>query len=132
MAQRKTLNGIKLAKRRFNDQRHSSRSRLDANKQPIEWQLTFEQWYEIWLASGVYDQRGRGKGKYCMSRKNDIGPYSVDNVEIKLHTENQKEGVAGKSSWNKGLPAWNRGIPHTEETRRKIGKANSGKRKEIA
>lgn len=121
--------GIALAKRRFCDQRCSSRSRLDANKEPIQWKLTFEEWYSIWISSGHYAERGRGHGKYCMSRKNDIGPYSIDNVEIKLHVQNHIEGIKGKPSWNKGLPAWNRGVAHTEETKRKIGLANSKPKK---
>ncbi len=30
-------------------------------------------------------------GKYCMARKDDLGPYSPDNVEIKLFEDNSKE-----------------------------------------
>jgi hypothetical protein len=53
-----------------------------SRKRKIEWQLTFEQWHQIWLSSGKFHLRGRGLGKYCMCRYGDVGPYSIDNVYI--------------------------------------------------
>lgn len=62
----------------------------------IEWQLTFEEWWDIWEQSGKYEQRGRGAGKYCMSRIGDVGPYSVNNVVIKTIDDNNREAKLGK------------------------------------
>jgi hypothetical protein len=57
----------------------------------IDWHLTFDQWYEIWNGSGFLPERGRGNGKYVMSRCGDVGPYSLNNVFIQLWEDNKKE-----------------------------------------
>lgn len=53
-----------------------------AKKRGIEWRLAFEDWCEIWQDSGHWAERGRGSNKYCMCRRGDVGPYSIDNVYI--------------------------------------------------
>jgi hypothetical protein len=63
----------------------------------IEWNFTFESWWAIWEQSGKWEKRGRKKGQYCMTRFNDIGSYSPNNVVIKLHSENLTEAHEGKS-----------------------------------
>lgn len=62
----------------------------------IEFHLTFEEWWDIWNQSGKYEQRGRGAGKYCMSRKNDTGPYALGNVYIQTIDDNNREAHKGK------------------------------------
>ena len=32
----------------------------------IPFNLSFEEWYDIWLKSGHWHERGLGKNKYCM------------------------------------------------------------------
>lgn len=71
---------------RFGQQRRAARQR------GIEWQLSFEQWWDIWSSSGVYALRGCGIGKYVMARNGDIGPYAVGNVRIALWRDNLDEG----------------------------------------
>ena len=73
-----------------------SRQRSMAKIRNIEWHLTFEEWWNIWEQSGKYEQRGRGAGKYCMSRKNDTGPYEVGNVYIQTIDDNNREAHKGK------------------------------------
>lgn len=68
-----------------------ARQKGAAKSREIEWQLTFDEWWTIWELSGKYNQRGRGAGKYCMSRKKDIGPYSVENVYIQTIEDNNRE-----------------------------------------
>jgi hypothetical protein len=63
----------------------------NARNREVPFLLTFPQWLQIWQESGHINERGLGKGKYHMTRVCDSGPYSVDNVEIKLHEENSKE-----------------------------------------
>ena len=63
--------------------------KLNARKRNIPFNLTYEQWLEIW--GDRINLRGVGRGKYCMARNNDQGPYSVDNVRIILFEENNKE-----------------------------------------
>lgn len=65
--------------------------RKNADDRGIAWQLTFPQWCEIWEKSGKEALRGRGKGKFCMSRAGDVGPYSVGNVRICEFEVNSKE-----------------------------------------
>ena len=62
-----------------------------AKQRKIEWQLSFDEWWNIWQESGHWEERGAERGKYCMSRKNDIGPYAVGNVYINLFEMNNKE-----------------------------------------
>ena len=57
----------------------------------IEWLFTYAEWLEMWLVSGKWEQRGRGNGKYCMSRKGDVGPYSKRNCLIITVEENQSQ-----------------------------------------
>ena len=73
-----------------------ARQKAMAKIRNIEWHLTFEEWWDIWEQSGKYEQRGRGAGKYCMSRKNDIGPYAVGNVYIQTIDDNNREAHKGK------------------------------------
>ena len=61
----------------------------NARRRNISFDLTYEQWLEVW--GDKITQRGVGKGKYCMARNNDAGPYSIDNVRIILFEENNKE-----------------------------------------
>ncbi len=67
-----------------------SRQRRNANRRGIAWEITFPQWLEIWIASGHFDERGRGKG-YCMARFGDSGPYHPDNVEIITVAQNSSD-----------------------------------------
>ncbi len=80
--------------------------RKHAAMRGIEWGLTFGQWLAIWQASGKLDQRGRGKGRYCMSRIKDTGGYVLGNVHIQTTVENSREAVAkwtGKVKANRGV-----------------------------
>ena len=61
-----------------------------ANARNISWEISYEDWLEMWLISGKWSQRGRKKGQYCMCRYGDIGPYSVRNCYIDLTDNNQQ------------------------------------------
>lgn len=77
-----------------------------ARQRGIKWGLKFAQWIDLWLTSGKLEQRGRGKGKYLMSRIKDDGGYEVGNVHIQLATENSLEAVKqwrGKMKPNRGV-----------------------------
>lgn len=87
-----TKEELKRAKRKWWDQKQSAKNR------GIEFDFPFEQWLQFWLDSGHWKQRGRGKGTYVMSRKGDVGPYTIANVEIKAQEENLSEGNVGRES----------------------------------
>ncbi len=62
--------------------------RIRAKRLKIEFKLSLPEWWEIWRASGRFEQRGVYNGQYVMCRKGDVGPYAVDNVYIALSAEN--------------------------------------------
>jgi hypothetical protein len=66
----------------FNQQKNNSKRR------GIKWKLTLWQWWSIWEESEHWDERGRGKLKYCMCRKGDVGAYEVGNVFIETNLFN--------------------------------------------
>jgi hypothetical protein len=97
-----------------------ARQKAMAKIRNIEWDITFQEWYSVWEQSGKYAERGKGKGKYVMSRVNDIGAYKLGNVFIQLNTDNVSQASKGKKQ-----PDWliaNRvakitGVKHSEERR---------------
>ena len=96
------------ARTRYNQQKH-----MAVKKRNIPFEITFEEWYDIWMKSGHWEERGRSG--YVMTRYNDIGPYAVGNVEIRHTSENAFD---------------RRGIkypPRTQEHSLKISIANTGK-----
>jgi len=72
-----------------------------ATARGIEFLLTFEQWWDIWQASGKWEQRGRRNDQYVMARLGDRGAYEHGNVRICLAGENTDE-------MREGLPPRNR------------------------
>lgn len=80
--------------------------RNHAKMRGIGWELDFATWFAIWQTSGKLHLRGRGHGKYVMSRIRDDGPYAIGNVHIQLATENNREAVdkwRGKTKENRGV-----------------------------
>lgn len=80
------------------------------------WNIDFETWKQLWADSGQWDNRGRVKGTYCMTRKDWSTPWTLDNVVIvprEVHAKMQGEAVMmgwrsvaqKRSRARKGLPA---------------------------
>jgi hypothetical protein len=116
-----TYDSYKIAVAKFKGCRGSARERN------IVWELTFEQWWGIWAASGKWKKRGSYKGQYVMARYNDTGPYAVGNVRIITNTANTLERkisdkarstaaelmrALGRS--RKGKPSGRKGVPFTK------------------
>ena len=76
---------MRTIKKKYNDHKHQAHSR------GIEFLISYEDWLEMWLESGRWEQRGSKKGQYQMTRKLDKGPYSKNNCVIKTVEENQAE-----------------------------------------
>jgi hypothetical protein len=71
----------------------------NAKRRNINFDFPFKQWLQFWLDSGHWHERGISlPEQYVMSRKNDIGPYNINNVEIKMNKDNLSEGNIGRSS----------------------------------
>ena len=73
------------AKQQYHNHKHR------AKRKGIGFEMTFDEWYNIWINSGHYHEKGTKRGQYVMSRYNDIGPYKVGNVYIQTVGENTKE-----------------------------------------
>ena len=67
-----------------------------AKRRGISFDLSFDEWSNIWLSSGKWDNRGVGQGKYCMCRFGDMGGYQLGNVFIGEFNQNSKEANLGK------------------------------------
>ena len=77
---------MKIYKQRYSEQKQAAKQR------GIPFELTFDDWFTIWNRSGKWEQRGRGKGTYVMSRIGDVGPYAIGNVYINSQEQNASEG----------------------------------------
>lgn len=75
--------------------------RMRARQRGISWELTFEEWWDIWNKSGKWEQRGKTMDSYVMSRKNDTGPYSKENVFIQTHWANTIENRKSRGIFKK-------------------------------
>ena len=67
-----------------------------AKRRNIPFLLTFEQWWNIWQQSGHWSDRGKGQGKYCMSRIGDLGAYEIGNVFIQSSVQNLVDSAPKK------------------------------------
>jgi hypothetical protein len=65
--------------------------RAGAAYRGIPFLFTFEQWLGMWVDSGKWHLRGKGGEGYVMARKGDVGPYSVENVEILTAAQNSRD-----------------------------------------
>lgn len=78
----------------------------NAGQRAIPFLLTFPEWLSVWQASGKLHLRGKGIGKYCMSRLSDSGAYELGNVHVQPCQENSREAVkkwAGKEKAERGV-----------------------------
>ena len=114
-----------------------AQQKCQADKRNVKWLFTFETWWKMWNDSGKWEQRGRKTGQYCMARKGDVGPYSVDNVDIVLVSVNTSDARKGKAPTNKGrkvsadtlekMRINSTGVKQSIATRKKKSIANKGK-----
>jgi CRP-like cAMP-binding protein len=86
------------------DSLSSSRSRAGIFRQyktncirrGIPWELTFEEFCSFWDASGQWERRGRGKGKFCLARYGDSGPYALGNNYVAKNEDNASDSFLVK------------------------------------
>ena len=111
-----------------------NQQKSNAKRRGIAWQLTFDQWWDIWFTSGKWKQRGKLTGQYCMARPGDVGAYSVGNVRIVPVTQNHNEmtyqhtpkAKAKIGAFHKGKQHW-LGKQHSVATKQKISDSNQGR-----
>ncbi|MFM0257128.1 hypothetical protein [Paraburkholderia sediminicola] len=63
-----------------------------AKQRSIIFNLTFDEWFDWWQATGKYPKRGRAKDCYVMARFNDTGPYQLGNIYCCTVAENARTG----------------------------------------
>jgi hypothetical protein len=79
------------------------------------WTISFEAWKRMWDASGQWENRGREKGCYCMTRLDWSTPWTEENAQIVTREQHAKmQGTAFAAGWRsmaqkkyrarKGLP----------------------------
>ena len=62
------------------------------------WDLSFEDWCQIW--SDLWSRRGRCRDDYCMTRRDWSLPWTPDNVQIVTRSEHAKmQGNAVAQGW---------------------------------
>lgn len=65
------------------------------------WELTFETWKEIW--GDDYQYKGRASQDLCMTRRDDQGAWTRDNVEIVTRREHViRQGLKRGPEWRCG------------------------------
>jgi hypothetical protein len=62
-----------------------------AKQRNIPFLISYNEWMELWRASGHVDKRGRCRGNYVMARYGDKGSYEAGNVKIITTAENLAE-----------------------------------------
>jgi hypothetical protein len=85
---------LRKAKGKYNIHKENSKRR------GIEFLLSFNEWYDFWLQSCHWHERGTKKGQYVMARHNDIGPYQLGNISIITNAENTRSASLGIKSCN--------------------------------
>ena len=108
----------------------------------IDFTLTFEQWWDIWQQSGKWNERGRKKDQYVMSRIGDTGPYELGNVFIQSNADNNrdaapnrkytKKSFINRTPWNKGKKTGPLSLEHKEKLSLKLTGVLKPRKKEIA
>jgi len=65
----------------------------NAIRRGIPWLFSLGTWWDVWKASGKWDQRGIGKDEYCMARFFDNTPYHPSTVKIVTNSQNHSEYI---------------------------------------
>lgn len=68
-----------------------ARHKMNSANRGVPFNLSFEQWWTIWMQSGKWHLRGNRKGQYVMARTADRGAYEIGNVRIEKHEGNVAE-----------------------------------------
>lgn len=78
--------------------------RMNAKGRGIAFEFRFREWWELWEASGKWDERR--KGGYVMCRNGDAGPYSPGNVYIATSRHNTSTSPRKQTDLPTGVTPW--------------------------
>ncbi|WP_186108491.1 hypothetical protein [Burkholderia gladioli] len=101
-----------------------------AKQRGITFNLTFDEWYDWWQATGHYLKRGRKADCYVMARLNDSGPYEISNIYCCTVAENARYGNKLKprtisKKTRDAATAANTGRTHSKASRDKMSAAQA-------
>ena len=65
-----------------------------AKQRGIDWNLNYDEWINWWGED--ISKRGKGKGKLCMARYGDEGPYELGNIYKSEYGANVKVAQRGR------------------------------------
>jgi NUMOD3 motif-containing protein len=111
---------LKRARLRYREQHNNALAR------GIAWHFDFDTWFDVWLRSGHWHERGRRRGQYVMHRRDDTGEYSTANVVIITNAANPSRAHLGRRrppEVRAKISAAKMGHPVSLETRRKMSLA---------
>ena len=64
------------------------------------WTIDFEVWCDMWEQSGQWENRGRQRGCYCMTRRDWSLPWTPENILIVTREAHAKmQGAAVAAGW---------------------------------
>jgi len=100
---------LQEARNQYSNQKSRCKTtdKRDAAGLPVEVRMSFDDWLHVWIDSGKYHLRGNRKGCYVMARRNDLGHYELDNVDIIPTKENVQFARSGEKSHNFGTTVEN-------------------------
>ena len=97
------------------------------NKTDAFFQLTFEEWLDLWMSSGHYDERGRKQDQYALYRPDPTQPLSKHNAIISTNHERVKKINLGKKCSDETKEKMRQkklGVPKSEEHKRNMSIAS--------
>lgn len=60
------------------------------------WDISWEDYYQLWIDSGLVDCRGRGRMDYQLCRRDPYFGWTLDNVEILRRGEFISQSVSAR------------------------------------
>lgn len=55
------------------------------------WLITFEEWKQLWDESGQWDNRGRERSCFCMTRRDVTEPWTKNNATVISREEHSRK-----------------------------------------
>jgi len=88
----------KIMKQKWYSKKASTKNRVDKNGNPIEFLLTFEDYYDLYNTFGKYPS-----ATHVLCRKDDLGHYEKDNVYVAHYLDNLSEAHGLTSDLDKKI-----------------------------
>jgi hypothetical protein len=101
-----------------------------AEQRGIPVRLSFADWWQLWLRSGHWDERGPHRGQYVLSRYDGYGAYELGNVHI-IRKEDAVAVNNKKPEMRRYGNQFARGYRHSAETRARMSASHIRRHREV-